>query len=143
MDTTRKTETFTQPVGAGLVDPRGFVVPVTATLGYDPTDPFAVTANFATEVTEVSWTFARDLLTFGLLEPSGDGDVHVWPCLDDQGRAVVMVELTSDQGEALMQMSTTDVASFVERMLETVPTGEESDHLDLDGLVDALLAADA
>jgi hypothetical protein len=143
MDTTRKTETFTHAVGAGLVDPRGLVVPVAATLGFDPTDPYAVTALFTTEVAQVSWTFARDLLSFGLLEPTGDGDVHVWPCLDDQGRAVVMVELTSDQGEALMQLRTNDVASFVERMLAAVPAGEESDNLDLDGLVGALLAAEA
>jgi hypothetical protein len=143
MDTTRKIETFTQPVDAGLVDPRGFVVAVDSSLGYDPTDPYAVTAQFATEVAEVRWTFARDLLTFGLLEPTGDGDVHVWPCLDDHGRAVVMVELTSDQGEALMQLRTTDVASFVERMLVAVPAGEESDRLNLDGLVSALLATDA
>ena len=42
------------------------------------------------EGVEVCWTFARELLLDGQYEPTGDGDVHVWPCLSPRGDAVVI-----------------------------------------------------
>ena len=58
------------------------------------------------------WTFGRELLSDGLYEPSGDGDVHVWPCLDSDGRAVVIIELCSPDGEALVQARTSDLSTL-------------------------------
>ena len=73
------------------------------------------------------WTFARDLLLDGLYEPTGDGDVHVWPCLDSDGHAVVIIELCSPDGEALVQMRTGELSAFNERVTKAVPAGEESE----------------
>ena len=49
-----------------------------------------MTASFHLAGGPVRWTFGRDLLSGGLCEPTGDGDVHVWPCVNDQGYAVAL-----------------------------------------------------
>jgi hypothetical protein len=69
--------------------------------------------------------------------------VHVWPCLDSEGRAVVIIELCSPDGEALVQARTGDLSTFVERMNKAVETGDESAHLDVDATIAAILAAEA
>ncbi len=131
----------THPLTAGLIDEDGELTPVPAELGYDADDPFAVSLDFHTsESAPVRWIFARDLLSRGVHEPSGDGDVHVWPCLDTAGRAVVMVDLCSLAGQALVQMRTSDVAAFLARAQEVIRPGAEPDHLDVDALLAALLA---
>ena len=61
-------------------------------LTMDPGKLEAATTVFMTGTNTVRWTFGRELLCEGLYEPSGDGDVHVWPCLDSDGRAVVIIE---------------------------------------------------
>ena len=135
--------TVTQPLTLELIDPSGLVTPIEAELHYDPRDPFAVTTVFMTGTSQVRWTFGRDLLTEGLYEPVGDGDVHVWPCLDSNGRAVVIIELCSPDGEALVQARTTDLSTFVERMSKAVEPGSESAHIDVEGTIAAIFAAEA
>jgi hypothetical protein len=135
--------TVTQPLTLELIDPSGLVTPIEAELHYDPRDPFAVTTVFMTGTSRVRWTFGRDLLTEGLYEPVGDGDVHVWPCLDSNGRAVVIIELCSPDGEALVQARTTDLSTFVERMSKAVEPGGESAHIDVEGTIAAIFAAEA
>ena len=135
--------TITQPVMVELVGPTGGVTPVRSELIYDPRDPYAVTAVFMAGESQVSWTFGGDLLREGLSEPTGDGDVHVWPCLDAAGRAVVIIELCSPDGEALVQARTTDVLAFVDRMNAAVPPGTESALLDVDSAIAAILHAEA
>ncbi|MFT4011620.1 MAG: SsgA family sporulation/cell division regulator [Nocardioidaceae bacterium] len=123
-----------------LVDATGQATPMQADLSYDPHDPYAVTAIFQTAAGDVRWTFGRDLLVDGLYEPSGDGDVHVWPCLDSDGHAVVIIELCSPDGEALVQAKTGDLTAFVERMTAVVPVGDESRFMDLDTAIAAIFA---
>ena len=135
--------TVTQSLTLELIDQSGAVTPINAELHYDPRDPYAVTTVFITATTSVRWTFGRQLLSDGLYEPSGDGDVHVWPCLDSEGRAVVIIELCSPDGEALVQARTTDLSSFVERMGRAVQPGEESAHVDVDSTIAAIFAAEA
>jgi hypothetical protein len=89
----------------------------------------------------VAWTFGRDLLIGGLVEPTGDGDVHVWTCLDERGLAALVVELCSPAGDALVQFRPDDVASFSERMLSAVPEGEEPAHLDIDAMIAEIMSA--
>jgi Streptomyces sporulation and cell division protein, SsgA len=132
----------TQPVTLELIDPTGAATPIEAELQYDPRDPYAVTTLFMTGANQVRWTFGRDLLCEGLYEPSGDGDVHVWPCLDSRGRAVVIIELCSPDGEALVQAKTGDLTSFVERMTRAVEPGTESALIDVDGAISLILAGD-
>ena len=135
--------TVTQPVRLELIDASGAATPIEAELRYDAADPFAVTTVFMTGHSEVRWTFGRDLLSEGLYEPAGDGDVHVWPCLDTHGHAVVIIELCSPDGEALVQARTGDLRSFVDRMNRTVKPGTESDLLDIDAAIASIFAAEA
>ena len=120
------------------VDTVGTITTLDVAFGYDPADPYAVTATFCTAAGDVTWTFARDLLARGLTDPAGEGDVHLWPSLDDSGRAAVIIELCSPDGELVVQASTHDIYRFVSRSLAAVPAGMESDHMDLDQLIDQL-----
>ena len=135
--------TVTQPVTLELIDATGAVTPIEAELQYDPRDPYAVTTVFMTGSSQIRWTFGRELLIEGLYEPSGDGDVHVWPCLDSDGHAVVIIELCSPDGEALVQARTGDLSTFVDRMSAAVAPGTETDHLDIDAAITAIFTADA
>lgn len=134
--------TVTQRLGLELIDGSGAATPIQSELHYDPADPYAVTAVFLTGNSEVRWTFGRDLLLQGQSEPTGDGDVHVWPCMDADGGEVVLVELCSPDGEALVQARAGDLGSFLDRVTTAVPVGSESDLLDLDATVAAIFAAE-
>lgn len=115
-------------------------VPVDAALTYDPTDPYAVSAVFHTdETTSVTWTFGRDLLLAGMTEPSGEGDVVVWPWQSDE-RPVVCLALSSPSGEALLEADLQDVRRFLDASYELLPAGRESEHLDVDSVIEHLLA---
>ena len=142
MDTTRsETTTFSQTLVVEICDAHGMTTPLPASLRYDTSDPYAVTVTFGSGENTVAWTFARDLLIGGLVEPTGDGDVHVWTCLDERGLAALVVELCSPAGDALVQFRPDDVASFVERIQTAVPEGEESAYLDVDGMIADIMAA--
>ncbi len=133
----------TQSVTLELIDTSGTATPMQAELNYDPRDPYAVTAVFMTGAGNVRWTFGRDLLVEGIYEPVGDGDVHIWPCLDADGHAVVIIELCSPDGEALVQARTGDLIAFVDRMTALVAQGAESALVDLDATIAAIFAAEA
>jgi hypothetical protein len=131
--------TVSHTVTLDLIDSTGTATPIKAQLHYDPRDPYAVTTVFVTGGGRVRWTFARELLESGLHAPSGQGDVHVWPCLDADGRAVVIIELSAPDGQALVQANTVDLAAFVKRMNKAVAPGTESDRLDVDATIRAIL----
>lgn len=123
-----------------LIDTNGQATPLDAELRYDSYDPYAIAACFDTGEAQVRWVFARELLASGLYEPTGDGDVHIWPCLDAGGRAVVIIELSSPDGEALMQARSGDVTAFLRRTESLVPTGTETQLMDMDETITQLLA---
>ncbi|HEY9566117.1 MAG TPA: SsgA family sporulation/cell division regulator [Nocardioides sp.] len=132
---------ISQDIVLSCVDADGRTMALTTTFGYAPSDPFAVTTTFRTQWCEVVWTFARELLSQGQTEPTGDGDVHIWPCLDADGRAIVIIELTSPDGELLVQAPAREVSGFLGRTTALVPIGTESAHIDVDDLIHHLLAA--
>jgi hypothetical protein len=68
----------------------------------------------------------------------GDGDVKVWPSREGEER-LVCIALSSPSGRALFEVPLGDVVSFLTRTYELVPTGLESDHLDLDSELALLL----
>ena len=115
MKQTKTAQVVTENVELEFVDPQGEATSIDADLVFDPADPYAVTMVFRTGVQEVLWTFGRELLVEGLYEPTGDGDVHVWPCLSSDGSAVVIIELCSPDGELLVQASSRSVTTFVQR----------------------------
>ena len=137
-----QSECVTQHLTMQCVDAAGVVTDLDVALGYDPADPYAVTARFITRGGDVVWTFGRELLSRGLTDPAGEGDVQIWPCLDTDGRAMVVIELRSPDGELIAQARTHDVYRFVSRTLAMVPAGMESEHCDVDSLIGQLLAAD-
>ena len=124
-----------------FVDTEGMSTPLDAEFEYNATDPYAVSILFKGEPAPVRWTFARDLLIEGFYEPTGDGDVHVWPCLSTDGRAVVILELISPSGEVLIQVSSRELSRFLQRMVSAVPRGAEADLLDFDDELISLLSA--
>jgi hypothetical protein len=132
-----------QAVTLELIDSTGSSTPLEAELQYDPRDPYAVTTVFMTGRSQVRWTFGRELLASGLYEPAGDGDVHVWPCLDADGHAVVIIELCSPDGEALVQARTGDLSRFVDRMSSAVAPGAEPGYIDMDATIAAIFQAEA
>lgn len=135
-------QTASRTVCMELMDEAGDGLAVDAELLYDAADPYAVTVVFDTVRGPVRWMLARELLSQGWLEPTGDGDVHVWPCLSSTGCAVTMIELCSPTGDVLLQVDTGDVLAFLGQSRAVVEPGTESDHLDLDAGIRALLAAD-
>lgn len=142
MDTTRSdTAAFSKTLVVEICDAHGMTTPLPASLRYDTSDPYAVNVCFGAGENTVAWTFARDLLSAGLVDPTGDGDVHVWTCLDDRGLATLVVELCSPAGDALVQFRPDDVSSFVERMHAAVPEGQESAHIDVDAMIAEIMAA--
>jgi sporulation and cell division protein SsgA len=114
--------------------------PLDGELVFDLADPYAVTMHLEAKSGTVTWAFARELLAEGLYEPVGDGDVQVWPCLSNTGNAVVIIELRSPDGMALLQAPSRSVHDFVARTLELLPTGQETCHLAMDELISQLLA---
>jgi hypothetical protein len=104
---------------------------------FDAADACAVTMVIQTVSGPVTWTFARELLVDGQYEPTGDGDVHVWPCLNTTGEAVVIIELSSPAGETLLQFPTRAIQDFIISALKQVPLGRE--ELDVDGWLEQLL----
>jgi Streptomyces sporulation and cell division protein, SsgA len=143
MDTTRiAAQSFEQSLSVALHRPEGGTSQVPTILRYDSSDPYALTMSFQLTDGPVPWTFGRELLSGGLFEPSGDGDVHVWPGLDDQGFATVSIELCSPHGNALVDLRTADADRFVSRSHALVAPGAESAHVDVDALIFAITAAE-
>ncbi|UZJ26084.1 SsgA family sporulation/cell division regulator [Rhodococcus antarcticus] len=131
-------------LGTDVVAPRwSSSVPVPAQLRFSVVDPFAVHLRLTTgPARDVRWVFARELLTEGLLAPTGDGDVRVWPCADGT-RDVVLLELSSPSGHACFEASATEVAAFLDRSFAVVAPGRESEQVDLDAALAALLTPGA
>ncbi|WP_310963234.1 SsgA family sporulation/cell division regulator [Nocardioides terrisoli] len=138
VDAKREQGSVVQAVTLRLVHKPGSAA-VEADLVYCTEDPYAVSVVFKEPGNEVTWTFSRDLIATGIHSPSGIGDVLLWPCLDDGGNAVVMLELVSPDGSALLEGQSSDISTFVQRALALVPLGEESALLDVDAAVASLL----
>ena len=117
-----------------LVVPGSAPLPVVAVVRYDSTDPYAIHVGFRTGGEGdgvVEWTFARQLLTDGVTSAVGEGDVRVWPA-QTAGQPVVCLSLSSPSGKALFEVPLTDLVEFLSRTYAAVPTGNESDYVDLD-----------
>ncbi|HNI69920.1 MAG TPA: SsgA family sporulation/cell division regulator [Marmoricola sp.] len=140
MATIKDNKVITEAVSLEFVDAQGEIITLESDLVYDAEDPYAMTMVFKIGADdEVLWTFGRDLFISGMYEPAGDGDVRVWPCLDSTGRAVVIIELSSPEGEVMVQANSRDVSRFVSTMLTAVPRGSESSLIDFDEELVALL----
>jgi hypothetical protein len=114
------------------------ITPVFSRISFHVDEPFAVKVAFRTERGRwIEWTFARDLLVTGLTEPSGLGDVRVRPDLSED-EAMLTLEIESPDGYASFQLERDDVQSFIDSTFELVPLGAESEHFDVDALIDEI-----
>lgn len=138
MKRSTRTTTVSELVVLDFVDDEGRRASIDAEMVYDQRDPFAMSVVFKT-LPAVTWTFSRELLLTGMYEPSGEGDVHIWPCLSGNGQAVVIFEFSSPDGEVLVQAGLRECAKFAHRMQDSVPPGEESKYLNLDATILQLL----
>ncbi|MDO0933529.1 SsgA family sporulation/cell division regulator [Streptomyces sp. DG2A-72] len=115
-------------------------IAVPARLGFRSDDPYAVHISFhINSDAPVHWTFARDLLVEGVFRPCGNGDVRVWPT-KAEGRSVVLMALSSPDGDALLEAPAAQVSAWLERTLRVVPPGTEGEQLGIDDALDQLLA---
>ncbi|WP_134768432.1 SsgA family sporulation/cell division regulator [Nocardioides sp. 1609] len=108
-----------------------------ATFAYDADDPYAVQVTFHVPSGEVLWVVSRSLLTRGLGEPAGEGDVRLRPDVDDDGRAVLRMVFHSPEGLLRVDARVSELLSFLGRTWLTVRPGEEV--VDVDDLVASLL----
>jgi len=131
--------TVSAELDLSLVVPEHGAVPLVATLDYSADDPYALKMSFHVGTDEpVEWIFARELLAAGLESPAGEGDVQVWPD-DAEGSDVLNIALSSPFGEARFEAPLSDTAEFLKRTYGIIPTGSESDFIDVDSELDELL----
>jgi len=128
-----------QAVLLSCVDQWGRAVEVPTTLGFRADDPYAVSMVFHSGSGDVEWVLARTLLLQGLASPCGDGDVKVYPSIDEDANAVTILDFCSPDGRLVAQTDSLALQSFLSRTFELVPVGAESKHIDLDQLIAALL----
>lgn len=124
-----------------VLDAWGRTVDLPAEFGYDPADPWAVWITFrgasGRSTEPVRWAVGRDLLLQGLTDPAGEGDVLLFPSVDENGRAAVVMELCSPDGRLVTQLRSSDLYRFLSRSVALVPIGTET--VDLDLMVAALV----
>lgn len=133
--------TLTQDIALHCLDELERPMSFIASFGYHPDDPYAVWITFHIPAGDVRWAVARSLLVRGLTEPAGEGDIRLWPSLDEDGRAVVRMDFHSPEGRLLASAYTADLHQFLARTWAAVPVGSESTRVDLDRLVESLLTA--
>jgi Streptomyces sporulation and cell division protein, SsgA len=138
-----RSRTVRAAVGLHLVVPGADVI-VDAVLRYDADDPYAVHVTFRTgpgEDGRIEWLFGRKLLGAGLVSPTGDGDVRIWPSVAHPDGPVYL-ELSSPSGQALFEAPRGKLVEFLFRTYEMVPPGQESEHLNIDAELEVLLVHD-
>jgi hypothetical protein len=118
------------------LDAYGRSLDLPASFGYDPSDPWAVWITFRGPRDDVRWAVGRDLLLQGMTDPAGEGDIQLWPSIDENGRAAVVMELSSPDGRLVTQLLTNELYRFLTRTLAAVPLGTE--WIDLDQMVAAI-----
>ena len=128
-----------QDITLACVDPWGRAVDVPTTMSYEQGDPYAVTLTFHAASGDVIWMMARELLLQGLTSPAGDGDIRVFPSIDEDASAVTVLDFSSPNGHLVGQAPTRELQEFVAETIAVVPVGDEGGFLDLDALAEALL----
>jgi hypothetical protein len=113
-------------------------LPVRVTLSYDAAAPYLVRAAFHTgKTSKVVWDLSRDLLAAGLHSRAGEGDVEVVP--DPTRPGCLRLTLRSTEGRAVFAVPTAAIAEFLARTYGVVPLGAETEAVDIDAALAALL----
>ncbi len=101
---------------------------IAAVFSYARNDPHAVTAAFETREGTTTWSFARELLREGILEPTGEGSVRISPGPGDS----INLDLRTVDGAARVICDRVQLQWFIDQIYATVPEGSESDHMPID-----------
>jgi hypothetical protein len=135
--------TVSAELGLRLVASQRTTVPLMASLLYSSDDPYAIHIVFSDQAGEpFEWIFARDLLSTGIRERGGLGDVTVWPSAGSAGGvpgSVLNIELTSPFGQAHLEASVRRISDFLRRTYQIIPAGQECDHIDIEAELNDLL----
>ncbi|MFB7998778.1 SsgA family sporulation/cell division regulator [Streptomyces sp. NPDC056002] len=107
--------------------PDSSTLPLPARFRYRAADPYAVHAVFEQGGGDITWTFARDLLSDGMHARTGDGDVTVWTSTgrDQHDAARTYIELNPPSGTALVSLPRACVEEFLNQTTSIVPPGTE------------------
>lgn len=132
---------MSQHIVLSCVDPWGRAVQVPTTLTYRSDDPYAVALVFHSGSGDVEWVVSRTLLLQGLSAPCGEGDVKVHPSVDEGSRAVIVLDFCSPDGRLVAEADPLALRTFLAGTFDLIPAGSEHAHLDLDGLIAAILGA--
>src|ERR1700744_1370828 len=104
-------------------------VPLVARFVYSREDPYAVRVAFHIGPDKpIEWMFARDLLSTGIEERGGLGDVTVWPSARSESGApgsILNLRLSSPFGDAHLEVPAGSISDFLRRTYQLVPGGEE------------------
>lgn len=119
--------------------------PLSATLRFRSSDPYAVTVCFRGAGEAVEWVFARDLLRDAITNGSaGEGDVKVRllvpPGTPVSVATAMRITLASPDGHAEIEAEVGDFRSFIERSEFVVPVGSEATFVDVDAELATLFA---
>ncbi len=139
-------QVVTQHVRVRGASPTGEAV--AAELRYAADDPYVVRLtlfafDLSGSVRPVVHEVARTLLVQAITGAVGMGDVRAWPIVNELGFSLVVLHLASGEHHVGLELLTTHLDLFLGRTRALVPLGTESDHLDIDSLVDQLLATGA
>ncbi|MES5820073.1 SsgA family sporulation/cell division regulator [Streptomyces sp. RG80] len=110
--------------------------PVLAHVGYDPADPFAVTAVFSHDGQVLArWRLDREMLAEGLERPVGVGDVRLRPVscgVWEELRMEFLGDARANGGRhhAVVFAWAPALASFLRRTHQVVPPGREETRVD-------------
>ena len=123
-----------------LVVAGGPPLPVTSQFVFRKDDPYAVELSFLVDGDQwVTWSFARALLEEGVSHPAGEGDVQIWPGIRE-GERCIFLHTRSPYGAATFLLGLNTAVEFLLSTYALVPSGTESDHLDLDAEIAELRA---
>ena len=129
---------ITERLTAYLIIGREAGLDFTITASYDQRDPYAVRLAFPVNTEgghPLTWIFGRQLLDEGLEGPTGQGDVHVWPC----GPDLVFMELRAASGHAQIALSARQLRAFLFLSYAEVPPGYETAYVEIDRLLHDLM----
>lgn len=113
--------------------------PVRADFRFDPGTPMIVSLTLTPwHGPSVTWRIGRELLSRGLYEESGKGDVQVWPMQCDEGDAAWLL-LESKATSAVFELPAPVVEEWLDATYQIVAAEAETDTLDWDVFLTELL----
>lgn len=117
----------------------GIKLPLRLCMSYRADDPFAVTFTFMEEdpdsSEQVGWSFARNLMVQGLVEPAGEADVKFHPFA-----TTLQFTLSSPDGTQAFELDRAAAAAFIDQTYTLVPLGTEEERVNWDAEIQGLLA---